>query len=203
MGTEAHTAAALGKGAGSRSQWRAFARLFAFFLVVIGTAAVAAHTIQDFHRHDLRAKITRELTQKAQAFASRLNSDRKTPLADFTSQAAQLAGARATVVDGNGDVLADSQVPLAALQKEGSQPEFVAALRGTVGVRTRSRKPFGVPVLYVAVPLPGGAVRLSTPLAEIEAASAHARELLWRSCAFAVLVAFLISALIARITARP
>lgn len=202
MGTEAHTAAAFGKKASARSQWRTFVRLFAFFLVVIGTAAVAAHTIQNFHQHDLRAKIIRDLTQKAQAFANRLNSDRNTPLADLTSQAAQQAGARATVIDGNGDVLADSQVQLAALQKEGSQPEFVAALRGTVGVRTRSRKPFGVPVLYVAVPLPGGAVRLSTPLAEIEAASARAHQLLVQSCAIAVLAAFLISALIARITAR-
>lgn len=203
MGTEARTTPDHSGNAKSRSQWRIFLRLFAFFLVVIGTAAVAAHTLQNFHRNDLRAKITRDLTQKAQALATRLNSDRKTTLADLTSQAAQQAGARATVVDGNGDVLADSQVPLAALEKEGSQPEFVAALRGTVGVRTRTRQPFGIPVLYVAVPVPGGAVRLSTPLAEVEAASAHARELLLRSCAIAVLIALLISALIARITARP
>lgn len=185
-----------------RSQLRVFLRLFLFFLMVIAAGAIAAHTIQNFHQSDLRAKTTGDLTRKAEAFAARLNSDRNTTLADLTSQAAQQAGARATVVDGNGNVLADSQVPLAALEKEGSQPEFVSALRGTVGVRTRSRKPFGMPVLYVAVPVPGGAVRLSTPLAEVEAASVHARELLWRSCAIAILAAFLISALIARVTAR-
>lgn len=203
MGTDAQaTSGTPKKDTKLRSQLRVFLRLFVFFLMVIASGAIAAHTIQNFHQNDLRAKTTRDLTQKAEAFAARLNSDRNTALADLTSQAAQQAGARATVIDGNGNVLADSQVPLAALEKEGAQPEFVAALRGTVGVRTRSRKPFGVPVLYVAVPVPGGAVRLSTPLAEIEAASVHARELLWRICAIAVLAAFLISAFIARIAAR-
>ena len=204
MGTEAQTTSGTTKkGVKLRSQLRTFLRLFLFFLVVIVAATIAAHTIQNFHQNDLRAKITRDLTRKAEAFATRLNSDRNIKLADLTAQAAQQAGARATVVDGNGDVLADSQVPLASLEKEGSQPEFVAALRGTVGVRTRSRKPFGIPVLYVAVPVPGGAVRLSTPLAELDAASSHAHENLLRGCVIAVLAAFLISALIARITARP
>ena len=203
MGTDAQTTSGTANnGMKLRSQLRIFLRLFLFFLVVIAAAAIAAHTIQNFHQNDLRAKITRDLTRKAEAFATRLNSDRNTKLADLTAQAAQQAGARATVVDGNGDVLADSQVPLAALEKEGSQPEFAAALRGTVGVRTRSHKPFGIPVLYVAVPVPGGAVRLSTPLAELEAASTYARELLLRGCVIAVLAALLISALVAGITAR-
>lgn len=204
MGTEGQaTSGTAQKGTNPRSQLRIFLRSFLFFLVVIAAAAVAAHTIQNFHQNDLRAKITRDLTRKAEAFAARLNSDHNTKLADLAAQAAQKAGARATVVDGNGDVLADSQAPLAALEKEGSQPEFKAALRGTVGVRTRSRGPFGVPVLYVAVPVPGGAVRLSTPLAELETASAHAHQVLLQGCAIAVFAALLLCALIARITARP
>ena len=175
---------------------------FVPLLVVIGAAAIAAHTIQNFHQNDLREKLTRDLTQKAQAFATRLNSDRSVKIADLTSQVAQQASARATVVDGNGDVLADSQIPIAGLEKEGTRPEFVSALRGNIGIETRSRKPFGVPVLYVAVPVPGGAVRLSTPLAELEAASIHSSKLLMWGCGIAVAIALVLSVAITRIVLR-
>lgn len=203
MGTKTHTLTPNGRSEETRrSRLRLFLAVFISLLVVIGAAAIAAHTIQNFHRNDLREKFTRDLTQKAQVFATRLNSDRTVKIADLTSQAAQQAGARATVVDGNGDVLADSQVPLASLEKEGAQPEFLAALRGTIGVETRSRGPFGVPVLYVAVPVPGGAVRLSTPLAELETASTHSNYVLLWACGIAVVIALILSSAIARIAAR-
>lgn len=203
MGTEGHTAASSPNGdrMASRSRLRIFLTLFIFLLMVIAAAGIAEHSIQSFRRHDLREKIERDLTQKAQAFAARLNSDHSTKIADLTSQEAQQAGARATVVDGNGDVLADSQVIVESLEKEGAQPEFAAALRGSVGVRTRSRKPYGVPVLYVAVPVPGGAVRLSTPLAEVETARAHANNFLFWGCGIAAVIALLVSAAIARVAA--
>lgn len=203
MGTEVHTSSARQgeRGMSSRSRLRIFLTVFIFLLMMIAAAAIAEHSIQNFHQSDLREKITRDLTQEAQAFAARVNSDHSTKIADLASQAAQQAAARATVVDGNGDVLADSQVPIVALEKEGSQAEFVAALRGNVGVRTRSRKPYGVPVLYVAVPVPGGAVRLSTPLAELETAREHANNLLFWGCGIAAAIALLISAVIALVVA--
>ena len=204
MDTEPHAVSArpAGNAVDPRSRLRIFLTVFIFLLVVIAAAAIAEHSIQNFHQNDLREKVTRDLTQKAQAFATRVNSDRSTKIGDLTSQAAQQAGARATVVDGNGDVLADSQVPLAALEKEGAQPEFSAALRGNVGVRTRSRKPYGLPVLYVAVPVPGGAVRLSTPLAELETARVQANSLMFWGCGIAAAIALLVSAAIAHVTAR-
>lgn len=203
MDTETHTGTSVpaGKRMTSRSTLRIFLTIFIFLLMVIAAAGIAEHSIQDFHQHDLRAKIERDLTQKAQAFATRVNTDHNTKIGDLTSQAAQQAGARATVIDGNGDVLADSQVVVESLEKEGAQPEFATALRGSIGVRTRSRKPYGVPVLYVAVPVPGGAVRLSTPLAELETARAHANSRLFWGCGIAAFIALLVSAAIARMVA--
>lgn len=196
MDTEA-SEATLGEAARSRSRIRLFLISFTALLVVIALAAIAAHSIQNFRQDALREQITRDLTQKAQAFAARLNTDRSSKLADLTAQVAQQAGARATVIDANGNVMADSQVPLAALEKEGERPEFVAALRSGIGVQVRSHGPVGVPVLYVSVPVSGGAVRLSTPLAEVETASAQARRALLWSCGVGVFGAFIISALIA------
>ena len=181
---------------------RTFVILFVSFLVMIAAATISiAYATESFWRNTLREEITRDLTEKAQMFATRVNSDRSTKISDLTAQVGQQAGARATVVDSNGKVLADSQVPVAALENEGERPEFEAALHGETGIQTRGRGAFALPVLYVAVPVSGGAVRLAYSLADIESASSAARNHLWIGCAVSVLAGLLISALTARTVA--
>jgi two-component system phosphate regulon sensor histidine kinase PhoR len=183
----------------AQSRRRIFLVVFTSFLVIIGVAAFATLRLtENFWQNALREIITRDLTQKAELFASRVNTDRVTNIADLASQVGQQAGARATVVDGNGKVLADSQAPLAALEHEGEHPEFAAALRGEIGIQTRGRGAFGFPVLYVAVPVSGGAVRLAYPLADLEAAQLEAKRVLILGCLIAVLAALVISLLTAR-----
>jgi two-component system phosphate regulon sensor histidine kinase PhoR len=133
-------------------------------------------------------------------FASRVNSDHSSRIADITSQEGQHAGARATVIDGNGKVIADSEVPVSVLENEGQRPEFGAALRGETGIETRNRN--GIPVLYVAVPVSGGAVRLAYPLADVSIAAARARQVLLFGSIIAALAALAISALAAATVAR-
>src|ERR1051326_1759834 len=166
MGTEARSPAFAAAAQPSQPSTRqAFVILFASFLVMIATAAFSTiDATESFWRKAFNEEITRDLTQKAQMFASRVNTDRTSRIDDLTAQVGQQAGARATVVDGNGRVLADSQVPIAALEKEGERPEFAAALKGETGVETRGRGTFALPVLYVAVPVSGGAVRLGYSL---------------------------------------
>jgi hypothetical protein len=57
-------------------------------------------------------------------------------------------------------------------------------------------------VLYVAVPVSGGAVRLAYPLADIEIAEANARHVLLLGTLVAVLAALAIAALAAGTIAR-
>jgi len=201
MATEAQTSTLLASHRPSppNTRRRTFVILFASFLCMIAAAAFSTiYATEDFWRKALNEEITRDLTQKAQMFARRVNTDRNTKLADLTAQVGQQAGARATVVDGNGKVLADSQVPVPALEKEGERPEFGAALRGQTGIETRGRGTFALPVLYVAVPVSGGAVRLGYSLADVENASATARKNLWLGCLVAALAALIISALTTR-----
>jgi two-component system, OmpR family, phosphate regulon sensor histidine kinase PhoR len=197
MATKAQTSTLLASNPNTRR--RTFVILFASFLCMIAAAAFSTiYATEDFWRKALNEEITRDLTQKAQMFATRVNTDRNTKMADLTAQVGQQAGARATVVDGNGKVLADSQVPVPALEKEGERPEFATALRGQTGIETRGRGTFALPVLYVAVPVSGGAVRLGYSLADVENASATARKNLWRGCLVAALAALIISALTTR-----
>jgi two-component system phosphate regulon sensor histidine kinase PhoR len=180
-----------------------FLILFISFLVFIAVGASSVlYSANRYWEDQLRQEITRSLIQKTRLFAERVEADRNHRIADITLQAGHDAGARATVIDGNGKVLADSEIPLRLLEHEGARPEFVTALRGETGIETRTRDPFGMPVLYVAVPVSGGAVRLAYPLADINIAGAKARNRLWLGIAISMLAALAISAVTTRIVLK-
>lgn len=174
---------------------RLFGILFASFLIMIAVLATCLAFTLATWQNALQAEIQRELTQKARMFASTVDHDHTRKITALTSQEGQNAGARATVIDMNGKVIADSEVRVAELNDEGRRPEFVAALRGETGADIRSRNDFGIPVLFVAVPVPGGAVRLAYPLSDVGAASSRAKQILIFGCVVSVLVACVISIL--------
>ena len=175
-----------------------FAITYISFLLIIAIAALSLGQRAQRHRQRaLQEEITQNLVRKAQIVANRINADHSHPIDVIASQEGQAAGARATVVDSNGTVVADSEVAIASLVDEGRHPEFVAALKGSTGVETRSRN--RVPVLYVAVPVSGGAVRLAYPMSDLEIVSEQMNKRLLSGCAIAALIGLLVSAAIARI----
>jgi len=194
-------------GAGQRSgtpgRLKIFLFLFTSFLVMVAAAVISVgYGIHRYWQNVLRDEIQRSLTQKTQMFANRVNTDREHPIALITSQEGQNAGARATVIDVNGKVIADSEMPVSSLENEGHHTEFVIALQGQTGKDIRKRNAFAIPVLYVAVPVSGGAVRLAYPLADIGIATARARRTLLLGSLVAVLAALAISALTAEVIAK-
>jgi two-component system phosphate regulon sensor histidine kinase PhoR len=72
------------------------------------------------------------------------------------------------VIDPTGKILADSEGDPATLENSARRPEFIKALAGEVGVDERNSQSLGIPFIYVAAPVAGGAVRLAYPLPEIE-----------------------------------
>lgn len=123
------------------------------------------------------------------------------PMADVTSKIAEDTGLRTTVVASNGAVLADSQEAASGMANHAGRPEIRAALAGRTGYDTRLSATQGTEQLYVAVPAThlGAhvALRVSEPLANVEAAAAGARRtgllLLAISLAIAVAVVFRVS----------
>ena len=182
-------------GLRSQSRLRIFAAIFAPFFL---TLSICGFSFQSWERRQtegaLQEDITRDLTQRAQKFAQRIDGDRSHGIDVIASQEGQAAGARATVIDKNGNVLADSEIPIAELANEGRRPEFVSALRGAIGEDTRSRN--GARVLFVAAPVSGGAVRLAYPLADIEIASAGLKGRIVIVCAGLALVGLVAAAAI-------
>jgi len=169
-----------------------------FVLVIAVTAITLQWTVHKVWESTLRQQIERDLTQKAKMFAHRVDSDREHDLAVITSQEGQAAAARATVIDLTGKVLADSEADPKTMENHAQRKEFAAALQGNIGLDERKSETLGVPFLYVAAPVAGGAVRFAYPLPEIEITDrplAHA--LFWGS-----LTAFAIAILIAAAAAQ-
>ena len=151
----------------------------------------------------LRNEIERNLIQKAQLLAHRVETDRSAhPLADIAAQEGQAAGARVTIIDAAGNVLADSESRPGAAENLAQRKEFAAALSGHVGTDQRRSSTIDIPFLYVAVPISGGAVRLAYPLSDVEAVALQVRHRLELASGLAFLFALLVAAVAANWTAR-
>jgi two-component system, OmpR family, phosphate regulon sensor histidine kinase PhoR len=180
-----------------------FVKLLGVFLLVIAAATVTLDiSIRRAWEKSLRQEIERNLRQKTVLFANRVNTDRQHAVSEIVAQEGQAAGARATVIDVKGSALADSEADAASMENQATRPEFVAALKGEIGSDTRRSRTVGVPFLYVAAPVVGGAVRLAYPLSDVEASVSQIRRTLLGSSLWAFAVALVISAIVAQSTAR-
>ena len=122
---------------------------------------------------------------------------------DQARKMAQAAGGRLTVVRPDGKVLVDSEADAARMENHSNRPELVQAFRGGVGWSKRRSATLGIDFLYVAVPYPGGAVRLAVPTSEVDLQAGRIRARILASTALAFLPAILIAALFSRwISAR-
>jgi two-component system phosphate regulon sensor histidine kinase PhoR len=172
-----------------------FKLLAAFVIAIAATAITLDYILASAWERSLRTEIERNLAQKTLLFAHRVEIDHTHSLTDIAFQEAHAAGARATIIDASGRVRADSEANPATMENHATRPEFAAALAGKTGSSERRSATLGIPFLYVAAPLSGGAVRLAYPLSDIEVVQAQVRRrLLWGS-ALALLIALLVAAL--------
>jgi two-component system phosphate regulon sensor histidine kinase PhoR len=171
-----------------------FKLLAAFFIVIAATAATLDVMLGSAWESSLRTEIERNLTQKTLLFAHRVDADRTHSITEIATQEGQTAGARATIIDASGTVLADSESSPGAMENHATGPEFAAALAGKTGSNERRNATLGIPFLYVAAPISGGAVRLAYPLSDGEAVQAQVRRRLLQGSAVAMTISLLLAA---------
>jgi two-component system phosphate regulon sensor histidine kinase PhoR len=175
----------------------------AFLVVILAGAVMFDLTLGGAWQTSLRNEIERNLVQKTQLLAHRVETDRGGhSLTDIAVQERQAAGARVTIIDSAGKVLADSETNPAAMENHATRPEFAAALDGKIGSDERRTAPVGIPFLYIAVPISGGAVRLAYPLSDVEAVSAQVRRRLALASGLAFLFALVVAAFASHWSAR-
>ena len=173
---------------------RIFLKLYvAALLIIVACTLTMAVLLHHAWVGMLRGQIETSLRQKTLMFASRVAEAPPASLRQITRQAADSADARVTIIDSSGKVLADSEANPDAMENHVTRPEFIAALHGQVGSSTRLSHTIGVELLYVAAPVPGGAVRLAYPLAAIREANRHIGRDLLEAALVAALIAMLLA----------
>lgn len=183
---------------------RIFFKLLGAFVLVIAVATLTLDfSVRKAWEQSFFNETRTSLEQNARLFAQAVeqNRDRRSmqAIADDVSGA---ANARATIIQNDGRVLADTGANPAEMENHATRSEFIAALHGSIGSATRTSHTVGVPFLYVAAPISGGAVRLAYPLSSIQQMTRRIRlHLLWASLG-ALLLATVISAIVARAISR-
>ena len=111
---------------------------------------------------------------------------------------AQAAGGRLTVIRSDGLVVLDSEANPADMENHRTRPELIQAFGGAVGSSIRHSATIGIPFLYVAVPIRGGAIRIAVPLSEIDRQVVAVRTKILAGTALAFLPAIVIAGFLAR-----
>jgi two-component system phosphate regulon sensor histidine kinase PhoR len=150
----------------------------------------------------LRNEIESSLSQKTAMFAARVEANHGSPLQSIAEQEAHLAGARATIIDRSGRVLADSEADPATMENHAGRPEVRQALAGSVGSDVRLSHTVGVDFLYVAVPTEHEVVRLAYPLSVLKQTTREVRRRMLVASIGAFLLATLLAALLSQFLTR-
>ncbi|HEX9103735.1 MAG TPA: ATP-binding protein, partial [Polyangia bacterium] len=150
------------------------------------------------------------LVREARALAGALARAHPTDVAAWVADLAVATGSaeRVTVIDGDGRVLGDTDVPAAALgavENHASRPEVKTALAGGVGVGERRSATVNRRLLYVAVPVPstGQVLRVALSLDTVTATVGRAHFAVWLAGLMALTLALLIGTTLSRWLTRP
>ncbi len=122
--------------------------------------------------------------------------------AEQARKMAAAAGGRITMVRRDGKVLVDSEADAATMENHSTRPELIRAFHGEVGSIQRHSATIGIDFIYVAVPAPGGAVRISVPLAQVHTQVNYIRRQILASTALAFIPGVLIAAIFSRWISR-
>ncbi len=156
-----------------------------------------------------QAVLLRRLSRPMMAASGRRGRE----LQALTQQMGGEIGARVTLIDARGRVLADTHHDPATMENHADRPEVREALRAGMGESERYSHTLGMHRLYVAVPVwderpgpgraPLGVVRLSLSLDEVQRHGERLRQALLLTLGAAALIAVGLSILFARTLTRP
>ena len=129
-------------------------------------------------------------------------------LAAFVTGVSRKTGTRITVIDTDGDVLADSEKEPRDMENHLFRPEIQASLRGETLMSIRPSSTLKADMMYMSIPLRAegrvvGALRLSVFMRDIEALLAALRGDLMKFVGAVTLVALILAFFLTRSVAGP
>lgn len=148
-----------------------------FLLVIAVSTAAIAWFAGDVVETSFRQRISQELEQKANLYAPLAlplhDAGDLEALRELTNRMGQAGGARFTVIEPSGLVLADSEQDPAVMDNHADRPEVRAALDGGIGRSTRYSDTINTGMMYAALPIERDGrvvliVRTAIPLTDVQ-----------------------------------
>jgi two-component system phosphate regulon sensor histidine kinase PhoR len=177
--------------------------LLAAALLIAVTLATADVLLTRYTAERERSLVRQQMAQSLGLLAPVLASLAPPNIQQWADDSDAKLGARVTVIDSAGVVLADSRHDPETMENHRARPEVGDALSGHAGSAIRRSATLDVDFLYYAAPvsLPGGSravLRLAIPLQQVAASIAAVRLLILRASGFAALLALALAYVIAR-----
>lgn len=173
---------------------RIFLKLIAAVLCILAVSLFAVDYVAARVAERLYDDIlSKQLQEKCQVLAT---SDWQQP--DRFHALAKAVAGRLTAVARDGRVIAESDFNPAQMENHRNRPEIAAALAGQVGISRRPSTTANIPFLYLAIPIPEGALRLAVPLSRVDAEIRAIRMQMLGATTLAFLPAIVIAGFFAR-----
>jgi two-component system phosphate regulon sensor histidine kinase PhoR len=166
-------------------------------VVAIGMAAVELLVSNLAESSYVEAR-TRDLAEKADILLASPGIGVEHVSEERLRELARASAARLTIIAADGRVAFDSGTQPGLMENHRSRPEFQDALHGKTGVAIRRSHTMDVDFLYVAKPMPGGAMRLAVPLADVDRQVSVLRRGLLTASLLALIPVLILAALFAR-----
>ena len=174
-------------------------------LVLASAHLYLDHVIRDFWVYHLEQRLLREVRFARVHLSDVANTDEE--LVSLVSEVGLRLGVRATLIDSQGRVLADSETDpsaLSALENHADHPEISAALQQGRGSNLRYGNTQDIEILYVATAVPeigdgNFVLRLALPL---RGDIGHIEQLIARAIWMASILGLCLALLLAYVTSR-
>jgi two-component system, OmpR family, phosphate regulon sensor histidine kinase PhoR len=173
-----------------------------FALTLVAVLALLAVVLDRTLAAAFLDDLTRSLESEARTIRRVLPDDPEA-LQAFVRGSSEL-DVRITLIRTDGTVVADSSRDPKAIESHADRPEVQAALRGEIGVASRTSETVGESFRYVALPPENGLiVRVALPLSIVTSRLARIRALVIAGAGLAAVVGVIAVTLVARTLTRP
>jgi two-component system phosphate regulon sensor histidine kinase PhoR len=149
-----------------------FYKVFATYLIIV---ALALAIVGILSYQQLKAKMLVRIETELMNYTTMIDITSSVPeIEEKIGKLAAISNARVTLIDANGKVVADSEVPVEEMDNHLDRAEIQEARVKGKGIATRFSHTLGIDTLYVAIPIKGeygisSYIRLARPLLEVKA----------------------------------
>lgn len=193
-----------------RLHWKWMLACLSVLVLVLASAHLYLdHAIRDFWVSHLEQRLLREVRFARVHLSDMANTDEE--LVPLVNEVGVRLGVRATLINGKGRVLADSEVEpsdLSTLENHADYPEISAALRQGRGSSLRYSNTQDIEILYVATAVPEigdghFVLRLALPLRDMGHIEQRISRAIWMASILGLCLALLLAYATSRYISRP